>query len=114
MSVGCGSPHGPILAVGRKFWSDPSNLYQLLTTAHLTVDNLGVSNPKVRSRQPRDKNTLTQSVSFEKGVYAFLEEQRVVEGMAHAGKPMPRSEYIALALVEKWTRDGQWPPKAKR
>lgn len=68
--------------------------------------------PKKATRQSREKATLTQSISFERDtVYATLEEQREVVGRRMLGKAMPRSEYVALALVEKWKRDGVWPRK---
>jgi hypothetical protein len=64
-----------------------------------------------RYNPPRPINTTTRSVSLTNQIFEFLEERRVTEGKDHLGAPIPRSDYIAQALVEKWRRAGIWPPR---
>jgi hypothetical protein len=72
------------------------------------------TNKKPRATtQSKDRATITQSMSFDWQVYGTLEAERLGQ-LDPMGRATPRSEYVALALIEKWKREGKWPPKAKR
>jgi hypothetical protein len=65
---------------------------------------------KPRYDPPREVTTITSSISYSKLVFAWLECRRSEDGQAARGRPEPRSEYIEAALVDRWKREGHWPP----
>jgi hypothetical protein len=57
---------------------------------------------KLETTQSKDRNTITQSISFDWQVYEIMEAARFETRL-----PTHRSEYVREALVEKFVREGR-------
>lgn len=62
------------------------------------------------NRKPR--TTKTQSLSFSVEIFDVLEKARATARVG--GRPQPRSEYVQESLIQRWEREGAWPPKKEK
>lgn len=62
----------------------------------------GSRHTPLETTQDPDRATVTHSISFDRQVYELMEEARFETRL-----PTPRSEYVRLALEEKFRREGR-------
>jgi hypothetical protein len=56
----------------------------------------------LETTQDPERATVTHSISFDRQIYELMEAARFEPRL-----PMPRSEYVRLALEEKFRREGR-------